>query len=1103
MLDPWKNPAIWHAINVHLPIVLAILGLPLVCILAITRGRHRGLRWGVMFFYMLVTAAAWFTVQTGERAMDMLPPTISQAASDRIALHEKFAVEIPLLAGITTALLLVANFPRRRVRQVFTTLALVSSVVTACWVAIAAHSGGLAVYDFGLGTVAIEHQLPSPRKSNNATIRYRSFPRKPESRDQVAASSLVPTQSSVLSPQSSSALHISFKDQIKPLLQSKCAECHAEDDIKGGFDIATLASITKGGKKAGPGIVPGKPDDSSIIKYAIGTLKPRMPKGEDPLADGEIALLKNWIAAGAIDDSNVKVTAAPNISAANSVATPAVATTAPATAPAPSVATTTDEKPSPDWDPQSEFSAAENVAVRRYIRLKNLPPPPAIPTTQATVFNPIDNFIIAKFPSSPATRPATTHPAHGIVTVEAQSSLQSSAVASAAPAVPLPAATPATIPPVAPSTTQSTTQASAAVTTAPTTAVAAPAATQPSDLADDVTFARRVYLDLIGMIPTAEEAKSFLANPDKNKRIQLVDALLARSADYAGNWVPFWEEALCSNGLHQGGVGTHGNYRQWIFDSFNANKPYDTFVQELLDPTMPGHPQRYVLNADHMRTVQSSADTAQVFLGTAIKCASCHSHFLNSEWPQPRAVAFAGYFTDKDMELIRCERKSGQFIATHFMFNLPNAPTTAPADQNQRLHQVAQLITDPTNPRFAKTMVNRLWKRYMGMGLFEPVDDYREDTPPSHPELLNWLADDFMRHGFDVKRTARLILTSRTYQLRYDPALEDHFDVSKPKDPRYFRSPALRRLTEEQLLDSINVMMTQRVPESRAFQSDVSSPLTRALGKPPVRNEVSTARPDDTAIVQALEFLNGGEWHDRAYKGELITNSSVDPDLDKIVSTIYWSAFSRPPIDKEKDTAVAFLKTAPPPATTQPVEVVYMDDDLPAHAVPEGLWSFGSKLDQPVYSGTKSHTEAEPSPIINAPAQHLFTGVSFPIAPTDVLYTYAYIDAKRPPKEIMIQFMYKGAWHRASWGGSDIPFAPNHPMGDLPKAGEWVRLDIPADKIGITKPGKITGIAFTNFNGKVYWDKTGAMKGAPIHDPQSIGDMIWALISSPEFQYIR
>jgi mono/diheme cytochrome c family protein len=904
---------------------------------------------------------------------------------------------------VTALLLLIANIPRRWARQTFVTLGLVLSVTTAGWIAVTAHIGGVAVYEHGLGTVALRNSPPTPDGAlANSPTRERG----------VAA----PEIPAVSTPKS-----VSYARDIKPLLATRCSECHAGSELRGGFDISTVASITKGGKKSGAALLAGKPDDSPLVQYIQGKKRPQMPKGGKKLADSEIALIRQWIADGAVDDASGAVVKAP-------------------TAPAPATQVTI----SPDWDPEVQFSADENVAVRRFVRLKNLKPPPQPPKVEGVVYNAIDRFVVAKWkPEWTAKTPATT---------------------------------------------QTSTQ----------------PATQPADtmVCDDAALVRRVYLDLVGMIPTAGEAKAFIEDKDEKKREKLIDALLARTKDYAGNWVPFWEEALCSNGLHQGGVGTHGNYRQWIFKSFEENKPYDTMVQELLDPTMPAHPQRYVLNDNHMRTIQSSADTAQVFLGTAIKCASCHSHFLNDEWPQARAVAFAGFFAEKDMELIRCERKSGQFISTHFMFDLPAAPATAPADQSQRLHQVAQLITDPTNPRFARTIVNRLWKRYMGLGLFEPADDYREDTPPSHPELLDWLADDFVRHGYDVKRTTRLILTSRTYQLKYDPAVEDHFDVAKPKEPRYFRSPALRRLTEEQLLDSIAVTMGQRVPESRAFQSDVSSPLTRALGKPPVRNEVSTQRPDDTAVVQALELLNGPEWHDRVYKGELVTNSSVQPKVDELIDGVYWSAMGRAPDSKEKEAASEFLKSAPPPATTQPVEVVWMDDEAPARSVPQGVWKFVGPPDAPAaFSGKVSHTLEDPLP--PGTNQHLFTGLSLPVAPSDTLFAYVYIDPANPPKEIMLQFLAGKDWSRATWGSEEIAFGEHTAMGPLPKLGEWVRLEVPAEKIGIKKPTNVTGLAFTQFNGKVYFDKSGAAKGPPIHDPQAIGDMLWALFTSPEFQYIK
>src|SRR5205814_6486447 len=247
----------------------------------------------------------------------------------------------------------------------------------------------------------------------------------------------------------------------------------------------------------------------------------------------------------------------------------------------------------------------------------------------------------------------------------------------------------------------------------------------------------------------------------------------------------------------------------------------------------PAGPKDYILTKNHGETLVSVSNASQVFLGTSMKCASCHNHFLNSEWPQSRFLALAGLFAERDMESIRCEKASGKFIAAAFPFPLPDLPTTT---NKARLQLLAVSLIDPINPRFSATIVNRLWKRYLGLGLFEPVDDFRLDTPPSHPELLEWLAQDFVRHGCDLKHTIRLILTSRTYQLRYEPTLEDHFDVGKPGEARYFRSPSLRRLTAEQFMDGVRIAVDQTLSSSkRLFRSNNSTALSRALGRPAAR----------------------------------------------------------------------------------------------------------------------------------------------------------------------------------------------------------------------------------------------------------------------------
>ncbi len=696
------------------------------------------------------------------------------------------------------------------------------------------------------------------------------------------------------------AAGVSFARDIQPLLAGSCDECHSAQDHKGGFDISSVATLKKGGNKGGAGIVPGKPDESSIVKYIRGLAAgPQMPKGETPLKEEELHLIRSWIAAGALDDSALAARSAAPRANAVSALTPG---------------------DTQRWVNTFIFGSdkEEQFAARRALRLGLVAPAPPPPKVRGPVFNEIDQFVAAKWE-----------------------------------------------------------------------AAGLPEARHPPPLCDDATFIRRVYLDVIGVIPSADSSRRFVADRSPGKRAALVDALLARNDEYAAHWTPFWEEALASQ-PSMGGVGTHGDYSDFIYESFRANKPFDLMVAELLDPAMPGHKKSTLANANgkinvigfvrnqtHTDTIQTAANTAQVFLGTGMKCASCHSHFLNKEWPQARFTAFAGLFASNDLELIRCEVHSGRFIPAAFPFDLPDAPPTAPADVDGRLHYMTMLLIDPANPRFARTIVNRLWKRYLGLGLFEPVDDFRLDRAPSNPQLLDWLADDFMRHNYDLKHTIRLILTSRAYQLRYNPALEDHFDTQKPDAPRYARSPSLRRLTAEQFIDSLRKATAKNWDKSRLFRATASTSLTRALGRPAARNEISTGRPGDAAVVQSLELLNGAELHQLVYEGEILDELAPQADRKKVVDELYWTALNRAPTRPELKLALACLEGASPagapasPAADE--ETVWVEDELPPGATPNGqTWKWVSRPDAPVFSGAKSHT-------LNTAAheeQHFFTGVA-------------------------------------------------------------------------------------------------------------------------------
>ena len=444
-----------------------------------------------------------------------------------------------------------------------------------------------------------------------------------------------------------------------------------------------------------------------------------------------------------------------------------------------------------------------------------------------------------------------------------------------------------------------------------------PEAAKPPELCDDATFCRRVYLDLIGVIPNALELNRFLADRSGQKREKLIDQLLARDADYAAHWTAFWEDALASQPvLSQGGIPTRGNYREWIYDCLKENRPYDLMVAELIDPTMPRRHRavtedlfgvkyniEYVRNEDHTVTLQTAANIGQLFLGTSMKCASCHDHFDNPEWTQQRFVGFASLFAPADLELIRCDVHLGKTAPAHFPFDLPGVAEKVPDDLDGRLHLAAQLLTDPFTSRFAQTIINRLWNRYLGLGLIEPADDFRADRPASHPELLAWLAYDFIEHGYDLKHTIQLILTSRTYQHRYEHALEDHFD-SGTAAARYFRSPALRRLTAEQQIDSLRVALTGKLnPQERCYLDARATALMRALGRPDSRNEISTSRPDDFGVVSALELINGPELHGLIEEASLQLKPAVRHDPRRLVDQLYLAVLSRHATTEEKKLA--------------------------------------------------------------------------------------------------------------------------------------------------------------------------------------------------------
>ena len=376
----------------------------------------------------------------------------------------------------------------------------------------------------------------------------------------------------------------------------------------------------------------------------------------------------------------------------------------------------------------------------------------------------------------------------------------------------------------------------------------------------DAAFGRRAYLDIWGLLPSPEALEQFVQNPAADKRAKLIDTLLADNRNYAGHWISFWNDLL----RNDGGDSYHGGRKSitdWLYNSLETNLPYDRLVQALLSPDKTG-PDGFLMgvnwrgdiNASQTPVMQAAQNSAQVFLGINLKCNSCHDSFI-SRWKLKDAYGLAAYFAETPkLELVRCDNPTGQFATPSFLYPELNTapPTESLAD---RRAAAAQMFTDPRNGRTPRTLVNRYWARLLGRGIVPDVDDM--DGEPWSPELLDWLAADFVAHGQDLKHLVRTIMTSRAYQL---PAVPHN-----GKD-NVFRGPEVRRLSAEQFIDAVGAITgewevspqpgTRSARYSRDWRMP-SSNLSRALGRP-IRDQVFTTRDEAPTTLQGLELVNGG-----------------------------------------------------------------------------------------------------------------------------------------------------------------------------------------------------------------------------------------------------
>jgi len=322
----------------------------------------------------------------------------------------------------------------------------------------------------------------------------------------------------------------------------------------------------------------------------------------------------------------------------------------------------------------------------------------------------------------------------------------------------------------------------------------------PPKPVNDRLFARRAYLDVVGLLPPPEELESFIADRRADKRELLVDRLLADDHNYAEHWLSFWNDLLRNDYKGTGYIdGGRKQITRWLYSALLTNMPYDKFVAELVNPTpdsegfTKGIVWRGVVNASQTPQMQTAQNISQVFMGVNLKCASCHDSFIN-DLTLADAYGLAGIYADGPLEMVHCDKPTGQKAELKFLY--PELGAADPkADKPARLKWLAQIITQRQDGRLTRTMVNRLWQRFMGRGLIEPVDDMEKTAWDQ--DLLDWLAEDFAAHNYDMKHLMRQILTSRAYQM---PAVNLGEQLQQDF---VFRGPAVRRLSAEQFRDAL------------------------------------------------------------------------------------------------------------------------------------------------------------------------------------------------------------------------------------------------------------------------------------------------------------
>ena len=454
---------------------------------------------------------------------------------------------------------------------------------------------------------------------------------------------------------------------------------------------------------------------------------------------------------------------------------------------------------------------------------------------------------------------------------------------------------------------------------------------QPSGQSTDAEFIRRVSIDIIGTLPTADEARAFASDKDPGKRAKLVDKLLARP-EYASLFALKWADIL-RNKRGTNPYMSYGFY-SWIRSRLAENVPYDEFVRGILAATGNSRTSPPVMWYSQLKTPDAFVDdTAQVFLGMRLQCAKCHHHPFE-KWSEDDYYGFAAFFgkigRKPDLEAARRGRKedviftakgggvshpkSGKSMEPKGLGDASVADLSTVDDPREKL---VDWMADTKNPFFAPALVNRYWAHFFDRGLAEPIDDMRDTNPASNPELMQGISQYFIDSGYDLKKLVRLICTSRTYGLSSEP------NKFNQNDNQSFARHYPKRMPAEVLLDAVSQITAVPTDFSgfpkgtRAIDlpdDAIGSTFLQTFGRPERDTSCECERVGDASLSQSLMLLNSPEVQAKlsAANGRAEQLAKDNRPDDVKLAELFWAAYARGPEPVEIKTAQGFIASKAP-----------------------------------------------------------------------------------------------------------------------------------------------------------------------------------------------